>query len=185
MRKSPRHKDSSGPWRNTPWTNVHKSTLTVPRLPVRPTYELLPLASLKEMKDTFSIVAINEKKAVSHCIYRIQFENARSNVTKDDVLRIPTHVFFDIFPFHLIFDHSMHVLHAGKSLLYVFPRILNMELTHAFELNRPMIDFTWDHVRDESTLGWTLQKPYANLISTTNSRDASICNSYHTFCIFM
>ncbi|XP_022082934.1 soluble guanylate cyclase 88E-like isoform X2 [Acanthaster planci] len=56
-------------------------------------------------------------------------------------------LFFDLFPFHIMFNRKMIIKNVGKSLLAVLPNLVGKVLTDVFELKRPLLNFTWENIR--------------------------------------
>ncbi|VDM03411.1 unnamed protein product [Schistocephalus solidus] len=62
----------------------------------------------------------------------------------DDALSVPSTIFFDLFPFHLLIARTMKITKAGRGIIYAIPDILNQKLNEAFLLICPVISFTWE-----------------------------------------
>ncbi|XP_055335407.1 soluble guanylate cyclase 88E-like [Paramacrobiotus metropolitanus] len=90
-----------------------------------------------------------------HVIFDIQFDNeeflkisaaSKSFVIDRSLLRVKSDLFFQMFPFHIVFDSEMVIKHVGSGLYAVKPDIIGYDVTHVFTLLKPMIDFTWDQL---------------------------------------
>jgi guanylate cyclase len=55
-------------------------------------------------------------------------------------------VFYDLFPFHILFDREMVIRSIGKSLRATVDEITGYDVTQVFSLKKPLIDFSWDSV---------------------------------------
>ncbi|KAL3315821.1 hypothetical protein Ciccas_005546 [Cichlidogyrus casuarinus] len=91
------------------------------------------------------IVCIIEKESINTTIIRLHFNN-QAFLDVDDPLKVPSEVFFEVFPFNLVFDRGLKVINAGKGMLCAIPDIQGKMISEVFMLTRPMIDFTWDGV---------------------------------------
>lgn len=72
---------------------------------------------------------------------------SESENTVEATLPIRSTVFFDVFPFHLVFDRMLMVKHAGSGLLSILGDIQGQSIDEVFTIIRPMIDFSWEQVR--------------------------------------
>ncbi|CAL8095198.1 unnamed protein product [Calicophoron daubneyi] len=78
-------------------------------------------------------------------IMRLHFKNfAFPNLNED--LPLPARIFFEAFPFNLVFDRGMKIINIGKSMANAMPDILGKFITDEFTLTRPQIEFSWDIV---------------------------------------
>ena len=59
---------------------------------------------------------------------------------------LKSETFFELFPFHVIFDRKLVILSMGIALNSVINRFHGQFITQAFLLKKPLIDFTWDDV---------------------------------------
>ena len=59
---------------------------------------------------------------------------------------IKASVFFELFPFHIIFQRSMNISSLGESLKQGIKHAEGESIRDVFNLNRPLISFTWDDV---------------------------------------
>ena len=55
-------------------------------------------------------------------------------------------VFFELFPFHIVFDRAMVICNIGDSLAKVFPELIGQQLDEMFKLVRPALEFTMSNV---------------------------------------
>lgn len=61
-------------------------------------------------------------------------------------IKITSEVFFDIFPFTIVFNRGMRVRNLGLGLLRLIPRIVGKKVNHEFILLRPLLNFTWEEI---------------------------------------
>ncbi|OQV13826.1 Soluble guanylate cyclase 88E [Hypsibius exemplaris] len=84
-----------------------------------------------------------------HVIFDVQFDNeefikismiSKSAAMDRSALNVRSDLFFQMFPFHIVFDSEMIIRHVGSGLFAVKPDIIGYDITH------PLIDFTWDQL---------------------------------------
>ena len=61
-------------------------------------------------------------------------------------LQISSEVFFELFPFHMVFKRTMDIVSIGEGLETAMKNIVGESVKDAFHLHRPMLPFTWDNV---------------------------------------
>ena len=64
-------------------------------------------------------------------------------------LKFNSDIFFDVFPFHMVFNTQMVITNIGSGLESVIPHILGQAVDEMFTLNRPLVEFSMDNVRDK------------------------------------
>lgn len=67
-----------------------------------------------------------------------------------DSIKITSDIFFDIFPFIIVFNRGMRIRNVGMGLLRVMSNLVGKKINHRFILMRPFIRFRWEEV----TLYW-------------------------------
>ncbi len=72
--------------------------------------------------------------------------NNANNGDDSETLPIKSEIFFDLFPFHIVFKPNMEVISVGDSLGQVISNIEGELFSDTFNLSRPMVAFTWDNV---------------------------------------
>ena len=55
-------------------------------------------------------------------------------------------MFFDVFPFHVVFNQGMEIKSIGTGLEAIMPYVLGQCVDEMFTLSRPLIEFTMDNV---------------------------------------
>uniref|UniRef100_A0A914UQ07 guanylate cyclase n=1 Tax=Plectus sambesii TaxID=2011161 RepID=A0A914UQ07_9BILA len=93
---------------------------------------------------------------MEHVIMRLHFNNISFNKTETqfndmaeivrDQVKITSDVFFDIFPFIIVFNRGMRVRNIGMALLRVMPRLVGKKINNEFVLMRPFIRFRWEEI---------------------------------------
>jgi guanylate cyclase len=56
-------------------------------------------------------------------------------------------VFFDLFPFYIIFNRNLEILSLGESLRQAVKNAIGELIKDVFTMVRPNVSFTWDEVR--------------------------------------
>lgn len=98
------------------------------------------------------VLSQQEKGTLQHVIYRLSFANSafKISTTETDasqiVLPVRSDLFFDAFPFHIVFNSDFVIRSAGSSLLAVLPDCVGNNLKEIFKLTKPMVDFSWETV---------------------------------------
>lgn len=59
---------------------------------------------------------------------------------------IDSQVFFDLFPFHVIFKKNLQIKSMGAALTSSIKGYRGEFMTSIFQLEKPLIDFTWEKV---------------------------------------
>ncbi|OON17325.1 hypothetical protein X801_06839 [Opisthorchis viverrini] len=91
------------------------------------------------------IVGEVEHGMTNGTILRLHFDNqAYQSETGSRLL--PTSVFFEAFPFSLVFNRGLIIINAGQSLQRAFPTILGKRVDAVFKLARPLINLDWEGV---------------------------------------
>lgn len=87
---------------------------------------------------------------IFNCILRLHFDNPGFPLENEDEL-IPAELFFEVFPFNIIFNRGLRVVNCGKGMRNLVPDIIGDFVDDVFYLNRPIIEIDWDSV--SSSLG--------------------------------
>lgn len=67
-------------------------------------------------------------------------------------------IFFDMFPFSVIFRRDMTMYRIGDGLKEVFSDLQGKKVNEEFTLVRPMLEFSWDNVSSEVVVCYKLPK---------------------------
>ncbi|XP_064635394.1 soluble guanylate cyclase 88E-like isoform X2 [Lineus longissimus] len=101
------------------------------------------------------IEIVNEEveKNLTNAILRLHFDNrayrkseSRFDFTVIDSLPVPSEVFFEVFPFNIVFNRGMKVRNIGDGVQAVMPNLLGAHITSVFRLTKPLVEFTWESV---------------------------------------
>lgn len=106
------------------------------------------------------VLEYNEHKEGSSALFRLTFDNSvymetRRRPKRHSVislngetgnLKIPMDVFYEVFPFHIVFDQEMVISSTGNSLEAVLPSLSGKKIASQFTLIRPFTEFTWENV---------------------------------------
>jgi hypothetical protein len=89
------------------------------------------------------IVSEREEFDVTHVVFELKFENTayvkQTTTDKDSTeldLAIDCHIFFELFPFHMVISESLEIISAGESLTQLFPNIVGELIRDIFNLVR-------------------------------------------------
>jgi guanylate cyclase len=93
----------------------------------------------------------------THAVFKLEFKNEQfiENNQKEGNERkakiestcpVNSEIFFDLFPFHLTFNRKMEIMSVGNGLSQAMKNIEGELVKDYFNLLRPLISFTWDHV---------------------------------------
>ena len=64
----------------------------------------------------------------------------------DEDLPINSEMFFDVFPFHIVFNRGMVIKNIGSGLEAIMPHISGQSVDEMFMLTRPMVEFSMENV---------------------------------------
>lgn len=101
-----------------------------------------------------------ENKEGSNALFQLTFDNSvymetRRRPKRHSVislngdtgnLKIPMDVFYEVFPFHIVFDREMVISSTGNSLEAVIQDLPGKTISSKFSLIRPFMEFTWHNV---------------------------------------
>lgn len=106
------------------------------------------------------VLEYNENKEGSYALFQLTFDNSvymetRRRPKRHSVislngdagdLKIPMDVFYEVFPFHIVFDSQMVISSTGNSLEAILPDLPGKQIASQFTLIRPFTEFTWENV---------------------------------------
>lgn len=106
------------------------------------------------------VLEYNENNHGSNALFQLTFDNSvymetRRRPKRHSVislngeagdLKIPMDVFYEVFPFHIVFDRQMVISSTGNSLEAVLPDLPGKKIASQFTLIRPFTEFTWENV---------------------------------------
>ncbi|KAF7259154.1 hypothetical protein EG68_03625 [Paragonimus skrjabini miyazakii] len=96
-----------------------------------------------EMKIT--IVGEIDNAKTRGTILRLHFNNKAFQAKAGDFL-VPNRVFFETFPFNLVFNRGLILIHIGQSLRNALPELCGKRLNDVFSISRPLIELNWDSI---------------------------------------
>ncbi|GMT36065.1 hypothetical protein PFISCL1PPCAC_27362, partial [Pristionchus fissidentatus] len=76
---------------------------------------------------------------------RREFDNLHIQVVREKI-RITSDVFFDIFPFIIVFNRGMRIRNVGIGLVRMLRNLVGKKITSEFILMRPFIRFRWEEI---------------------------------------
>ena len=93
----------------------------------------------------------NDQFTVHQSTTSMQSMKKHSRVNLDANLPIKSEVFFDLFPFHVVFKQNMEIISIGDGLNQAMTHALGESMKDLFNLIRPLINFTWQMVNKRSS----------------------------------
>jgi guanylate cyclase len=101
---------------------------------------------------------------LTHVVFDLKFKNtqykqlnstlslgnqAKSTSARPSTFNLPVRsdVFFELFPFHVVFNRSMNVVSIGTGLAQALKNVEGENMRDLFNLNRPLIPLLWDNVK--------------------------------------
>lgn len=100
-----------------------------------------------------TVISEDESLDLYLVILRLKFQNTAYRAASREELgdsvssmEIHSDVFFDVFPFHVVFDGAMIISHVGVGLGSVMPGVVGNAVDEMFQLVRPLVEFIWDNV---------------------------------------
>lgn len=106
------------------------------------------------------LLSHTESKEGTNALFQLTFDNSvymesRRRPKRHSVislsgdaenLKIPMEVFYEVFPFHIVFDEEMVISSTGNSLEAVLRGLPGKKIYSQFTLIRPFMEFTWENV---------------------------------------
>lgn len=91
-------------------------------------------------------------------VYKMNFDNAafkhrmpqQKTAPSYEKLPMKRGIFFDMFPFSVIFRRDMTMYRIGDGLKEVFSDLQGKKVNEEFTLVRPMLEFSWDNVSSQA-----------------------------------
>lgn len=117
------------------------------------------------------VLEYNENKEGSYALFQLTFDNSvymetRRRPKRHSVislngdtgsLKIPMEIFYEVFPFHIVFDRDMAISSTGNSLEAILPALPGKTIVSQFTLIRPFVHFTWENVTLHTNVVFELQ----------------------------
>lgn len=93
---------------------------------------------------------------MTHVVMRLHFDNTAyvepetlsSNFRQS--LPVRSDVFFEVFPFNIVFNREMIIRNIGAGLSAIMAEIEGKSITSVFSLSRPLLHFSWETVSEEN-----------------------------------
>lgn len=97
----------------------------------------------------------------THVVFQLFFKNDQYDIINSTAsintlaaskgpffnLTMNSEIFFELFPFHVVFNCTMTVVSVGNGLRQVLKHVEGESIKDLFNLVRPMVNFTWDNVK--------------------------------------
>lgn len=117
------------------------------------------------------LLSHTESKEGTNALFQLTFDNSvymesRRRPKRHSVislngdaenLKIPMEVFYEVFPFHIVFDEEMVISSTGNSLEAVLRGLPGKKIYSQFTLIRPFMEFTWENVRTHTNVVFEVQ----------------------------
>lgn len=100
-------------------------------------------------KVDIDVISEEETENMTHVVMKLHFDNRAYQDTqqkKDEFsenLPLSADVFFELFPFHIVFNEQMEIQSAGNGLKAVFPDMVGQNVTTVFTVVLPLVPFSW------------------------------------------
>ncbi|GLD53213.1 soluble guanylate cyclase 88E-like protein, partial [Lates japonicus] len=100
------------------------------------------------------ILSKEETEKMTYVVYKMNFDNAafkhrmpqQKTAPSYEKLPMKRGIFFDMFPFSVIFRRDMTMYRIGDGLKEVFSDLQGKKVNEEFTLVRPMLEFSWDNI---------------------------------------
>ncbi|XP_075995808.1 soluble guanylate cyclase 88E-like [Genypterus blacodes] len=100
------------------------------------------------------ILSKEETEKMTYVVYKMNFDNAafkhrmpqQKTAPSYEKLPMKRGIFFDMFPFSVIFRRDMTMYRIGDGLKEVFSDLQGRKVDEEFTLARPMLEFSWDNI---------------------------------------
>ncbi|XP_063734777.1 soluble guanylate cyclase 88E-like isoform X2 [Eleginops maclovinus] len=100
------------------------------------------------------ILSKEETEKMTYVVYKMNFDNAafkhrmpqQKTAPGYEKLPMKRGIFFDMFPFSVIFRRDMTMYRIGDGLKEVFSDLQGKKVNEEFTLIRPMLEFSWDNI---------------------------------------
>ncbi|XP_072172124.1 soluble guanylate cyclase gcy-31-like [Diadema setosum] len=101
------------------------------------------------------VEVLEERQASKDTLYvkfLLKFDNkefsarTRLSGSMNGHAQLRANLFFDVFPFHIVFDKDMRITNTGRGLNAILPTLEGTLLHDAFEMKRPNLPLTWESI---------------------------------------
>jgi guanylate cyclase len=105
------------------------------------------------------VLSEKQEMELTHVVFQLNFENAQFKKISTTLgasdhhfqeigsnLPIRSEIFFELFPFHVVFKRDLEILSVGESLKNAIKHVEGEGVRDVFNLVRPMMNFTWENV---------------------------------------
>ncbi|XP_052800959.1 soluble guanylate cyclase 88E-like isoform X2 [Mya arenaria] len=100
-------------------------------------------------KIKIDVISEEETEHMTHVIMKLYFDNTAYKEIQEkrneysETLPLSSDVFFELFPFHIVFNEELEVQGAGNGLMAVFPDMVGRKVTEVFTVVLPLVPFSW------------------------------------------
>lgn len=106
------------------------------------------------------VVSQAEQNDLAHVVFNLSFKNDQYKIAMSQAsfsnasshsripsnLPIKSEIFFELFPFHVVFNRRLDIISIGNGLHTALNNVEGESIRDSFNLIRPLISFTWDDV---------------------------------------
>lgn len=109
------------------------------------------------------VLSDTQEGELTHVIFKLHFKNDYFNTAPSSTnismisgghhhrhiaanLPIKSEIFFELFPFHVVFKKNMEIISIGDGLAQAMKHAEGESIKDLFNLARPLISFTWENV---------------------------------------
>ena len=106
------------------------------------------------------VVSDNIEGDTTHVVFQLHFRNdafvqsqSNANISMHSAahdkvasLQIKSEIFFELFPFHIVFKRNLDIVSIGDGLQVALKHAEGESIKDVFQLVRPLIAFTWEGV---------------------------------------
>lgn len=97
----------------------------------------------------------DSSKGMVHVVLILEFDNRgyrrsdeASMIRIENTLPVRSTVFFEVFPFHIVFDRMLLVRSAGSGLISLHGKgLIGQSVDEVYTVVRPLVDFCWEQVQ--------------------------------------
>ena len=119
---------------------------------------------------TIQVVREANMGEMSHVVLNLRFDNtafidAQRKVITEASLPVSSEMFFDVFPFNIVFNKSMVVKNIGAGLRAILPDLVGSHLDETFSLTRPLVEFSWENVSATQTIRANTCEQHVGLVN--------------------
>ncbi|XP_013410654.1 soluble guanylate cyclase 88E [Lingula anatina] len=131
------------------------------------------------------VISHTETEDLTQVVFQLKFDNSSfedsgTQITAEKTyLPVNSKIFFNAFPFHLVFNRDMLIRSAGKILEQVLEKLEGKQIDTEFSMLRPLLEFTWKNVMSHTNNVFTLQSVNETMALKKGGTDYEVCPVSH------